>query len=114
MRKRVNADLKRFYCEISFIIECSNSDFEKVKQHYRDLCSFYNIEGTFSQKSLMSDEFQFEHFWFSVILTKSEKNYHLSTVALRNVFLNDLEIIRQLHYVNDVEFQCPRLNEKIF
>jgi hypothetical protein len=114
MRKIVRADLKKFYCKIYFVIECPKADFDNVVEHYRHLCAFYNIEGNFDLNELTDEEIPVEHFSFALTLEKSEHNYHLSTVALRNIFLNDLEIIRQLHYINDLEFECPMLSEKMF
>jgi hypothetical protein len=114
MKKNVNADLKKFYCTISFVIECSKVDFEKVVQHYQDLFAFYNIEGTISSNDLIDVELSFEHFSFSVIIQKDMESYYLSTVALRNIFLNDLEIIRQLHYISEAKFECPILSQKLF
>lgn len=114
MKKVVRADLKKFYCRIYFNIECLKVDFDKVVQHYQDLCLFYNIKGTFDLNDLRDEEITFEYYSFELVLEKSIKNYHLSTVALRNIFLNDLEIIRQLHYINDLEFECPSLSEILF
>ena len=114
MKKKVNADMKRFYCKISYVIECSKPDFDNVVEHYRLLCAFYNIEGKFYLKKLMSTEMPFEHFDFVAIFQKTDTNFHLNTVALRNIFLNDLEIIRQLHYINEPVFECPSLNEWMF
>lgn len=114
MKRNVRADLKRFYCQISFFIECSKSDFEKVVKHYEGLCLFYSIKGNFDLNNLTEPDESFEYFSFELIIEKSMKNYHLSTTALRNIFLNDLEIIRQLYYINDPIFECPYLSEKIY
>jgi hypothetical protein len=114
MKKRVTADLKRFYCKISFVIECSKSDFDNVVEHYERFCAFYNIEGKFYPKVLMNEESPFEHFDFVAIFQKTQANNHLSTIALRNILLNDLEIIRQLHYINEPEFECPNLSGMMY
>lgn len=107
MKKNVRADLKPFYCKISFNVECAKSDFDALLDHYKSLCSFYNIEGTFFHRQLEDGSQGCEYYSFALSLSKSKENYHLSTVALRNVFLYDLEIIRQLDYINDLEFECP-------
>ena len=115
MRKIVRADAKKFYCKILFNVECAKSDFDALVDHYKSLCSFYNIGGNMNLGSLTEDEEgddTFEYYSLKLELEKLPgRYYHLSTVALRKIFLNDLEIIRQLHHINDLEFECPMLSE---
>jgi hypothetical protein len=114
MKKNVNADTKGFSCRIAFVIECSEIDSKKVVKHYDDLCLFYNIKGTIFLRPLMTEQMKFEHFWFVATIEKTPDDWHLNTVALRNIFLNDLEIIRQLHLLSDLEFHCPVLPSMLF
>lgn len=105
MKKKVTADLKPFSCRISFKVECSKKEIEALVMHYQQLFNFYNISGKIVHKLLEDERPLYEYYSLSLFASKSEDSYHLSTVALRNVLQHDLEIIRQLHYIHDLEFQ---------
>ena len=114
MKKKPMADLRCWYCKISFEIECSMEDVNIVVDHYKHLYSFYDIEGIVHLYNLTSNDNASPYFRIDVFLEKSiESNWHLSATALRNIFLNDFELLRQLHYINDPVFECPFLKNKL-
>lgn len=106
MRKTVKADTKQFHCRIQFNIQCTKEQLDAVVEHYESVCLFYNIKGLFYLDCLSEADELCEIYSFSLTLQKAKQGWHLSTVALRNVMLNDLEIIRQLHYISDPLFVC--------
>jgi len=119
MKKKITADLKRFYCQIAFDIECDEKDFLNMVEHYEHLLSFYNIEGKMTHWKIENDEhgqpLHFDLYYFQIDISKEiTSNYHLSTTALRAVFLNDLHLLRQLYYLNDVRFESPLLKDKVY
>lgn len=100
----VRADLKAFNFRISFVIECSHEDYEKVRSHYHHLSNYYKLEAMIAHRHLETFCNQDEVHQFDILLRKTGHSAHYSVTRLKAVFQADLKILQQMHYISQEEF----------
>lgn len=107
LKKKVNGDLKQFFYKISFCVDCTSDEFKTLIAHYEQLAMFYKSDYKITEKNL--SEYAENYYYFCITFAKSTKTMNLSTKAIQETFINDLEIIRHLYIISHPEFEVKAL-----